>query len=147
MKKLLAILGILFVSTGTIYAQNGLSVSYDTFKLWMKHSLVNGFNFVESDQEKGDYTASFMQLNKMIGVRMLPVAEFETYKSAKGYDGSKPYDYKGAKLVYVGGPSSSMLFILSSKVNATVIVATSYFKCDKSAIEKIAVELGLGSKF
>ncbi|WP_320052813.1 hypothetical protein [uncultured Acetobacteroides sp.] len=147
MKKLLAIFGILLVSTGAIYAQNGLSVSYDTFKSWMKHSLVNGFNFVESDQENGDYTASFMQLNKMVGVRMLPAAKFETYKTTKGYDGSKPYDYKDAKLVYVGGPSSSMLFILSSKVNATVVVATSYFKCDKNSLEKIAVELGLGSKF
>lgn len=147
MKKLLATFGILIVSTIALHAQNGLSVNYDTFKSWMKHSLVNGFNFVESDQENGDYTASFMQLNKMIGVRMLPAAKFETYKTAKGYDGSGPYDFKGAKLVYVNGPSSSMLFIMSSKIDATIIVATSYFKYDKDAIEKVAVELGLGSKF
>lgn len=147
MKKILATFGILIVSTIALHAQNGLSVSYDTFKSWMKHSLVNGFNFVESDQENGDYTASFMQLNRMVGVRMLPAAKFETYKTAKGYDGSGPYDFKGAKLVYVSGTSSSMLFIMSSKVDATIIVATSYFKYDKDAIEKVAVELGLGSKF
>jgi hypothetical protein len=147
MKKLLAIFGILITSAVTLHAQNRLSVSYDTFKSWMKHSLVNGFNFVESDQENGDYTASFMQLNRMIGVRMLPSAKFETYKTAKGYDGASPYDFKGAKLVYVNGPSSSILFILSSRVDATIIVATSYFKYDKDALEKVAVDLGLGSKF
>lgn len=147
MKKLLAIFGILIVSTVAIHAQNGLSVSYDTFKSWMKHSQVNGFNFVESDQESGDYTASFMHLNKMISVKMQPSAKFESYKAASGYDGAKPYDFKGAKVVYVSEPSSSMLFILSTKVNATVVVVTSYFKYEKDAIEKVAVELGLGSKF
>lgn len=147
MKKILAIFGVLIASTVAIYAQNGLSISYDTFKSWMKHSQVNGFNFVESDQENGDYTASFMHLNKMISVKMQPSAKFENYKTASGYDGAKPYDFKGAKVVFVSGSSSSMLFILSTKANATVIVATSYFKYDKDGLEKVAVELGLGSKF
>jgi len=147
MKKLLAVLSFLIASAAMLQAQDRLSISYDTFKLWMKQSSVNGFNYVESDQENGDYTASFMQLNKMIGVRMLSASKFELYKTVKGYDGSQPYDFKGAKVVFISGTSSSMLYILSSKVNASVIVATAYFKYDKAALEKAAVELGLGSKF
>ncbi|TCN70653.1 hypothetical protein [Acetobacteroides hydrogenigenes] len=147
MKKLVAFWGILIASTIALYAQDGMSVSYDTFKSWMKHSVVSGFNFVESDQENDGYTASFMQLNKMVGVKMLPSARFEIYKEAKGYDGAAPYEFKGAKLVYVNGTSSSSLFILSPKVGATVVITTSYFKYDKNALEKVAVEVGLGSKF
>lgn len=147
MKKLLAIFGFLIASVTMLHAQDGLSVSYDTFRSWMKQSSVNGFNYVESDQENGTYTASFMQLNKMIGVRMFSAAKFESYKTVKGYDGSQPYEFNGAKVVFINGASSSMLYILSSKANASLIVATSYFKYDKAALEKVAVELGLGSKF
>jgi len=147
MKRFLAIIALVVASVTMSSAQGALAVSYDTFKTWMKQASINGFNFVESDQENGDYTASFMQLNKMIGVRMLPVAKFDSYKAAKGYDGAAPYDLKGAKAVYVDSGSSSMLFIQSSKANATVIIATAYFKYEKASLEKAAVELGLGSKF
>lgn len=147
MKKLLAIFGIMIASVVALHAQDGLSVSYDTFKSWMKQSAVSGFSFVDADQENGGYAASFMQLNKMIKVKMVGATHFDEYKSAKGYDGTSPYDLKGGQAVFVGNTSSSSLFIRSSKVNATLVITTQYFTCSKGDIEKMAIGLGLGAKF
>lgn len=128
-------------------AQGDIKLNYDDFRSWMKQSVVNGYTFVDSEQENGVYNASFMQLNKLIGVKLLPSSKFDEYRLIKGYDGAQPYDFKGSKTVFVNGTASSLLYIHSSKLNATFVISTSYCKLDKQTMEKIAMELGLGAKF
>lgn len=147
MKRIWALVAILLASSSALMAQTSLKLNYEEFRSWMKQSVVNGYTFVDSELDGGDYSASFMQLNKMIGVRVASGTKFESFKNVKGYDGSEPYDFKGSKTVFVSGSSSSTMYIYSPKLNATFIIATSYCKLDKGAMEKVALDLGLGSKF
>lgn len=137
----------MLLSAAAALAQDAPKVSYEEFKAWMKQTTVNGFSFVEAEQDNGDYTASFMQLNKMISVRISSASSFEKYKHAKGYDGSLPYDLKGVKSMYVSGPSTSTIYIVSPQINATIIISTTYCKLDKPTMEKVVADLGLGAKF
>lgn len=147
MRGLIVFCFMLVCLPASLMAQGKPKINFEEFRSWMKQSVVNGYSFVDAEQENGSFLASFMQLNKMVGVKILSSADFEQYKAVKGFDGSQPYDFKGTKAVFVNSTSSTFMYILSSKLNATFVISTSYCKFDKSTMEKIAVELGIGAKF